>query len=204
MSSINNSYLLLPLKFCLENALLKLLLLLLYFNRLHMQMDKKTLVSIAMPNEKDLEIMEESIMTLKSFGIPYEVTVISAHRSPEQMFEYIKNAKDRGIEVIIATASGAAHLPGMIAALTTLPVIAVPLKSPFLDGLDSVLSMLQMPNGVPVATVSVNGAKNAAILASQIIALHNCNVRQEMNKLKTTLIGEVEEQAKRVKSKLIE
>jgi 5-(carboxyamino)imidazole ribonucleotide mutase len=91
--------------------------------------NKKRLVSVAMPNEKDLEVMEETIMTLKSFGISYEVTVISAHRSPEQMFEYIKNANDRGIEVIIATASGAAHLPGMIAALTTLPVIAVPLKS---------------------------------------------------------------------------
>jgi 5-(carboxyamino)imidazole ribonucleotide mutase len=103
--------------------------------------------------------------------------------------------------VIIATASGAAHLPGMIAAVTTLPVIAVPLKSSFLDGLDSVLSMLQMPNGVPVATVSVNGAKNAAILACQIIALHNNNIRHEMTKLKTTLIREVEEQSKRVRSR---
>src|SRR5919204_3082646 len=166
-----------------------------------MQMDKKALVSITMPNEKDLEVMEEAIMTLKSFGIPYEVTVISAHRSPEQMFEYIKNASDRGIEVIIATASGAAHLPGMIAALTTLPVIAVPLKSSFLDGLDSVLSILQMPNGVPVATVSVNGAKNAAILACQIIALHNNNIRHEMTTLKTTLVRDVEEQSKRVRSR---
>src|SRR5919197_4734359 len=96
--------------------------------------NKKALVSIAMPNEKDLEVMEEAITTLKSFGIPFEVTVISAHRSPEQMFEYIKNANHRGIEVIITTASGAAHLPGMIAALTTLPVIAVPLRSPFFDG----------------------------------------------------------------------
>lgn len=163
--------------------------------------NKKRLVSVAMPNEKDLEVMEETIMTLKSFGISHEVTVISAHRSPEQMFEYIKNANDRGIEVIIATASGAAHLPGMIAALTTLPVIAVPLKSSFLDGLDSVLSMLEMPNGVPVATVSVNGAKNAAILACQIIALHNNNIRTEMTKLKTTLIREVEEQSKRVRSR---
>jgi 5-(carboxyamino)imidazole ribonucleotide mutase len=163
--------------------------------------NKNRLVSVAMPSEKDLEVMEETIMTLKSFGISYEVTVISAHRSPEQMFEYIKNANDRGIEVIIATASGAAHLPGMIAAVTTLPVIAVPLKSSFLDGLDSVLSMLQMPNGVPVATVSVNGAKNAAILACQIIALHNNNIRHEMTKLKTTLIREVEEQSKRVRSR---
>ena len=163
--------------------------------------NKKRLVSIAMPNEKDLEVMEETIITLKSFDIPYEVTVISAHRSPEQMFEYIKNANDRGIEVIIATASGAAHLPGMIAALTTLPVIAVPLRSSFLDGLDSVLSMLQMPNGVPVAVVSVNGAKNAAILACQIIALHNNNIRDEMTKLKTTLVRDVEEQSKRVRSR---
>ena len=163
--------------------------------------NKKRLVSIAMPNEKDLEVMEETIITLKSFDIPYEVTVISAHRSPEQMFEYIKNASERGIEVIIATASGVAHLPGMIAALTTLPVIAVPLRSSFLDGLDSVLSMLQMPNGVPVATVSVNGAKNAAILACQIIALHNNNIRDEMTKLKTTLVRDVEEQSKRVRSR---
>jgi 5-(carboxyamino)imidazole ribonucleotide mutase len=163
--------------------------------------NKKRLVSIAMPNEKDLEVMEETIITLKSFDISYEVTVISAHRSPEQMFEYIKNVNDRGIEVIIATASGAAHLPGMIAALTTLPVIAVPLRSSFLDGLDSVLSMLQMPNGVPVAVVSVNGAKNAAILACQIIALHNNNIRDKMTKLKTTLVRDVEEQSKRVRSR---
>lgn len=163
--------------------------------------NKKRLVAITMPNEKDLEVMEETIATLKSFGIPYEVTIISAHRSPEHMFEYIKSASDRGIEVIIATASGAAHLPGMIAALTTLPVIAVPLKSPFLDGLDSVLSMLQMPNGVPVATMSVNGAKNAAILACQIIALHDDDAKHEIENLKATLVGEVEEQSKKVRSK---
>jgi 5-(carboxyamino)imidazole ribonucleotide mutase len=164
-------------------------------------MNKKVLVSIAMPNEKDLEVMEETVMTLKSFGIPYEVIVLSAHRSPEQMFEYVKAANYRGIEVIIATASGAAHLPGMIAALTTLPVIAVPLRSPFLDGLDSILSMLQMPNGVPVATVSVNGAKNAAILACQIIALHDDKTKHEMKKLKTALVREVETQSKKVRSK---
>ena len=123
-------------------------------------MNNKILVSIAMPNEKDLEVMNESVKTLGSFGVSYEVMVISAHRSPEQMIEYAKNAKDRGIEVIIAAASGVAHLPGMIATFTTLPVIAVPLRSSLPDGLDSVLSMLQMPNGVPVATVSVNGARN--------------------------------------------
>ena len=154
-----------------------------------------------MPNEKDLEVMNESIETLASFGVSYEVTVISAHRSPEQMIEYAKNARDRGIEVIIATASGAAHLPGMIAAFTILPVIAVPLRSSFLDGLDSILSMLQMPNGVPVATMSVNGARNAAILACQIISLHDENIRHQLDKLKTSLVMEVQEQAEEVKSK---
>jgi phosphoribosylaminoimidazole carboxylase PurE protein len=108
-------------------------------------MNNKILVSIAMPNEKDLEVMNESVKTLVSFGVPCEAIVISTHRSPEQMIEYAKNVKNRGVEVIIATASGAAHLPGMIAALTILPVIAVPLRSSFLDGLDSVISMLQMP-----------------------------------------------------------
>lgn len=164
-------------------------------------MNNKILVSIAMPNEKDLEVMNESVKTLVSFGVPCEVIVISAHRSPEQMIEYAKNAKNRGVEVIIATASGAAHLPGMIAALTILPVIAVPLRSSFLDGLDSVVSMLQMPSGVPVATVSVNGARNAAILACQIISLHNENIRLQLDKLKTNLAIEVQEQAERVKSK---
>jgi 5-(carboxyamino)imidazole ribonucleotide mutase len=166
-------------------------------------MESKTVVSIVMPNEKDLEVMSESIGTLKSLGISYEVTVISAHRAPDQMIAYAKNAKERGIKVIIATARGAAHLPGMIAAFTTLPVIAVPLKSPLLDGLDSVLSMLQMPDGVPVATVSVNGSKNAAILASQIIGLHNEDVSSQLHKLKANLTAEVEDQANRVKSKFL-
>lgn len=164
-------------------------------------MNERISVSIAIPNEKDLEVMNESVKTLGSFGVPCEVIVISAHRSPERMIEYAKNAKNRGIEVIIATASGAAHLPGMIAAFTILPVIAVPLRSSFLDGLDSVISMLQMPSGVPVATVSVNGARNAAILACQIISLHNENIRHQLDKLKTNLAIEVQEQAERVKSK---
>ena|SRR5919205_293596 len=164
-------------------------------------MNDKILVSIAMPNEKDLEVMNESVKTLGSFGVPCEVMVISAHRSPEQMIEYAKNVKNRGVEVIIATASGAAHLPGMIAAFTILPVIAVPLRSSFLDGLDSVISMLQMPSGVPVATVSVNGARNAAILACQIISLHNENIRHQLDNLKINLAIEVQEQAERVNSK---
>jgi 5-(carboxyamino)imidazole ribonucleotide mutase len=155
-------------------------------------MDNKILVSIALPNEKDLEVMNESVKTLESFGVPCEVMVISAHRSPEQMFEYTKNVRNRGIEAIITTASGAACLPGMIAAFTILRVIAVPLRSSFLGGLDSVLSMLQMPSGVPVATVSVNGARNAAILACQIISLHNENIRHQLDKLKTSLATKVQ------------
>ena len=164
-------------------------------------MKKKVIVSIVMPNEKDLEVMGEAVKTLESMGVSHEVMVVSAHRAPDQMIAYAKNAKNRGIEVIIATARGAAHLPGMIAAFTTLPVIAVPLTSPLLDGLDSVLSILQMPDGVPVATVSVNGARNAAILASQIISLHNEDANNQLHNLKANLITEVEEQANRVKSK---
>ncbi len=164
-------------------------------------MNNKVLVSIAMPNEKDLEVMKEAVKMLESFGIPFEVVVTSAHRSPEEMIRYAKGAKERGIEVIIAAASGAAHLPGMIAAFTTLPVIAVPLKSSLLDGLDSVLSILQMPAGVPVATVSINGGRNAAILACQIISLHNDNARRQMDELKINLSEEVKKQAANIKSK---
>ena len=159
------------------------------------------MVSIVMPNEKDLEVMDEAVKTLESLGVSHEVMVVSAHRDPDRMIVYAKNARNRGIEVIIATASGAAHLPGMVAAFTTLPVIAVPLRSPLLDGLDSILSMLQMPNGVPVATVSVNGARNAAILASQITSLHNKDIVRKLEKLKRDLAVEVQEQAENVKSK---
>ena len=164
-------------------------------------MNNKVPVSIAMPNEKDLEVMKDAVKMLESFGIPFEVVVTSAHRSPEEMIRYAKGAKERGIEVIIAAASGAAHLPGMIAAFTTLPVIAVPLRSSFLDGLDSVLSIIQMPKGVPVATVSVNGARNAAILACQMLSLHNENVRHQLDKLKTSLAEQVKQEATNVRSK---
>lgn len=160
----------------------------------------KTLVSVVMPNEKDYEIMNESIKTLQSLKVPCEVSILSAHRSPFRMIEYIKDAQSKGIEVIIATASGAAHLPGMVAAFTTLPVIAVPLKSTFLDGLDSMLSMLQMPSGVPVATVSINGARNAAILAAQILSLHYSEINASIENLKITLSEEVELQNKNIKS----
>jgi len=164
-------------------------------------MNNKVLVSIAIPNEKDLEVMKEGTKVLESFGIPFEVVVVSAHRSPEEMIRYANGAEERGIEVVIAAASGAAHLPGMIAAFTTIPVIAVPLKSSLLDGLDSVLSILQMPEGVPVATVSINGGRNAAILACQIISLHNDNARRHIDELKISLSEEVKKQAANIKSK---
>lgn len=162
-------------------------------------MDKRILVSIVLPNEKDLEVMNECIKVLQGFDIGYEVRIISAHRSPDQMIEFTKNVLSRGIQIIIATAMGAAHLPGMIAAFTTLPVIAVPLKSPFLDGFDSIVSILQMPHGVPVATVSVNGAGNAAILAAQILSLQNENIRLQIDKLKRQLAKEVEAQQDHIK-----
>ena len=128
------------------------------------------MVGIIMGSSSDLKIMNDAADFLKKMGIPHEVTIVSAHRTPERMFDYAKNAHSRGLKVIIAGAGGAAHLPGMVASLTPLPVIGVPVKSSnSIDGWDSVLSILQMPGGVPVATVALNGAKNAGILAAQII-----------------------------------
>lgn len=129
------------------------------------------MVGIIMGSKSDLPIMQEAANILKQFGVPYEINVVSAHRTPELMFEYAKNAHKRGVKVIIAGAGGAAHLPGMTASLTPLPVIGVPVKSSnSIDGWDSILSILQMPNGIPVATVALNAAKNAGILAAKMIA----------------------------------
>ena len=128
------------------------------------------MVGIIMGSDSDLKIMSEAAEMLEEFGINYEITVVSAHRTPDRMFDYAKTARERGLKVIIAGAGGAAHLPGMVASLTTLPVIGVPIKSRnSIDGWDSVLSILQMPGGVPVATVALDGAKNAGILAAQMI-----------------------------------
>src|SRR5436190_17488945 len=130
------------------------------------------LVSIIMGSDSDLNIMKEAAEVLQHFGISYEITIVSAHRTPQRMFDFATSARERGIKVIIAGAGGAAHLPGMVASLTTLPVIGVPIKSGnSIDGWDSVLSILQMPAGVPVATVALNGARNAGILAAQIIGV---------------------------------
>lgn len=137
-------------------------------------MKENPVVGIVMGSDSDLSIMNEAAELLETFGIAYEITIVSAHRTPHRMVEYASFARERGINVIIAGAGGAAHLPGMIASLTTLPVIGVPIRSSnSLDGWDSILSILQMPNGVPVATVALNAAKNAGILATQILALSN-------------------------------
>ena len=134
-----------------------------------------------MGSKSDLPVMKDAIDILNEFGIESEVNIVSAHRTPERMFKYAADAKDNGVKVIIAGAGGAAHLPGMVASITTLPVIGVPVKSRnSIDGWDSVLSILQMPNGVPVATVALNGAKNAGILAAQIIGISSEVVSQKL------------------------
>ena len=137
-------------------------------------------VGIIMGSDSDLAIMDDAMKVLKEFGIGYEVKVLSAHRTPNQHAEYSKTAIDRGLKVIIAAAGGAAHLPGVTAAQTTLPVIGVPIKGKSLEGMDSLLSIVQMPPGIPVATVAINGAKNAAILAVSILALVNSDIRAKL------------------------
>ncbi len=139
------------------------------------------LVSIVMGSDSDLPVMKQAAEMLQEFGIGYEIDIVSAHRTPEKLFDFASNAHERGIEVIIAGAGGAAHLPGMVAAISPLPVIGVPIKSSnSIDGWDSVLSILQMPGGVPVATVALNGAKNAGILAAQIVSASNSEVRNKI------------------------
>ena len=157
-------------------------------------------VGIIMGSTSDLPIMQEAIDILKSFDIGIEVDIVSAHRTPEKLFDYGKNAHTRGISVIIAGAGGAAHLPGMIASLSPLPVIGVPVKSRnSIDGWDSVLSILQMPGGVPVATVALDGAKNAGILAAQIIGTSDAGVLEKIIAYKEGLKIKVEESSKSIK-----
>ena len=152
----------------------------------------KPQVGIIMGSSSDLKVMKDAAEVLKELGIEFEMTVVSAHRTPDRMFDYAKEAADRGLKVIIAGAGGAAHLPGMVASLTPLPVIGVPVKSSnSIDGWDSVLSILQMPNGVPVATVALNAAKNAGILAAQIIGASDKEVLQRMAKFKESLKDKV-------------
>lgn len=157
-------------------------------------------VGIIMGSTSDLPIMQQAADFLKEIGIDYEIDVVSAHRTPEKMFDYAKGAQGRGIKVIIAGAGGAAHLPGMTASLTALPVIGVPIKSRnSIDGWDSVLSILQMPGGIPVATVALDGGKNAGILAASIIGASNQEVFDKLSAYKETLKNKVIEGAKSLK-----
>lgn len=137
------------------------------------------MVGIIMGSKSDYEVMQDAVKVLDEFGIEYEVKVVSAHRTPELLYQYAKEAPERGIEVIIAGAGGAAHLPGMVAAVTHLPVIGVPVKSKALNGLDSLMSIVQMPGGVPVGTMAINGAKNAALYCISILALYDENIKKK-------------------------
>lgn len=152
------------------------------------------MVGIVMGSDSDLKIMQDAANILTQFSIPFELTVVSAHRTPLRMVEYAQKAKERGLKIIIAGAGGAAHLPGMIAAITSLPVIGVPIKSSnSIDGWDSILSILQMPNGVPVATVALNAAKNAGILAAEIIGAFDGQIAEKITDYKATMLSEVEQ-----------
>lgn len=157
---------------------------------------KKPVVSIIMGSDSDLSVMNQAADMLEYFGIPYEKTIVSAHRTPLRMVEFAQNAHLRGIQVIIAGAGGAAHLPGMVASISPLPVIGVPVKSSnSIDGWDSVLSILQMPGGIPVATVALNGAKNAGILAASILGVSDLSMREKISAYKSKLHDEVMEKA---------
>jgi 5-(carboxyamino)imidazole ribonucleotide mutase len=158
------------------------------------------MVGIIMGSDSDLPVMQEAIDILESFNIPIEVDIVSAHRTPEKLVDYSKNAHERGIKVIIAGAGGAAHLPGMVASMSPLPIIGVPVKSRnSIDGWDSILSILQMPGGVPVATVALDGAKNAGILAAQIIGASDTVVLSKIIAYKEELKLKVEKASERVR-----
>jgi 5-(carboxyamino)imidazole ribonucleotide mutase len=159
------------------------------------------LVGIIMGSDSDLPVMKGAADMLHEFGIPYELTVVSAHRTPQRMIRYAETASSRGIKVIIAGAGGAAHLPGMVAAVTPAPVIGVPIKSSnSIDGWDSILSILQMPNGVPVATVALNAAKNAGLLAVKILGVQDNSLIRKMEAYMEQLKNEVHEKVERIQS----
>jgi 5-(carboxyamino)imidazole ribonucleotide mutase len=158
------------------------------------------LVGIIMGSDSDLPVMQEAAEMLDELGVSYELTVVSAHRTPDRMVEYAKAAREKGLKVIIAGAGGAAHLPGMTASMTTLPVIGVPVKTKTMDGLDSLLSIAQMPPGIPVATVAVNGAKNAGILAAQIVATADEAVTERLKAYQDSLKEMVEQKATKLEA----
>ena len=158
----------------------------------------KPLVGIIMGSDSDLPVMSAAIEMCEEFGIDYEVDIVSAHRTPEKLVKYAVGAEERGLRVIIAGAGGVAHLPGMVAALTVLPVIGVPVRTSSLDGMDSLLSIVQMPGGVPVATVAINGAKNAGILAAQIIGSSDSSLRKKIAAYKNKMSEEVKEKSEKL------
>jgi 5-(carboxyamino)imidazole ribonucleotide mutase len=160
------------------------------------------LVAIVMGSDSDWTVMADAAAALGEFGIPFEVEVVSAHRTPDRMIEFGREARERGIRVIIAGAGGAAHLPGMLAAVTTLPVIGVPVPLAKLDGLDSLLSIVQMPAGIPVATVSIGGARNAAILAVRILSVSDTALATKLDEFATSLEVAVAEKNAALRSKL--
>ncbi|WP_033564302.1 5-(carboxyamino)imidazole ribonucleotide mutase [Sphingobacterium sp. SYP-B4668] len=166
-----------------------------------MSSESSPLVGIIMGSKSDLPVMQDAIEVLKDLGVSFEVTIVSAHRTPQRMFDYAQAAAERGLKVIIAGAGGAAHLPGMVASITHLPVIGVPVKSSnSIDGWDSVLSILQMPNGIPVATVALNAAKNAGILAAQILGTADAKIALNLIHFKKELGAKVEETAAEVEN----
>lgn len=158
----------------------------------------KPLVGIIMGSDSDLPVMRAAIEMCEEFGVDYEVDIVSAHRTPEKLVAYASSAEERGLKVIIAGAGGAAHLPGMVAAITVLPVIGVPVRTSSLDGMDSLLSIVQMPGGVPVATVAINGAKNAGILAAQIIGASEGSLRKKIAAYKNKLKSEVDQKSEKL------
>jgi 5-(carboxyamino)imidazole ribonucleotide mutase len=161
---------------------------------------KKVDIAIIMGSDSDLEVMQEAAKVLDEFQIPYVVTVVSAHRTPDRLFDFAKSAKEKNIKIIIAGAGGAAHLPGMTASLTSIPVIGVPIKTKAMQGVDSFLSIAQMPPGVPVATVAINGSKNAAILAIQILAISSQVLYKKLENYKKGTKTTVLSSAKKLES----
>jgi 5-(carboxyamino)imidazole ribonucleotide mutase len=161
----------------------------------------KALIGIIMGSQSDLKIMKDAAEVLEELGVQYELTIVSAHRTPHRLVEYASSGRSRGLKVIVAGAGGAAHLPGMVASLTSLPVVGVPIKSSnSIDGWDSTLSILQMPAGVPVATVALDGARNAGILAAQIIGTSDKALAKRLDKFKNALKVKVEAAAKKIES----
>ncbi|MBI3459020.1 5-(carboxyamino)imidazole ribonucleotide mutase [Candidatus Azambacteria bacterium] len=163
-----------------------------------MKKQNKSIIGIIMGSDSDLVVMQEAAKILDQFQVSYEVTIVSAHRTPDRLFEYASSAESRGLKIIIAGAGGAAHLPGMTAALTVLPVIGVPIMGKTLKGVDSFLSIAQMPPGVPVATMAINGAKNAGLLALKIMALADESLREALKKSTQSLNKEVKQKARKL------